>query len=95
MDNTNPNPESSTSQCAEILRYLQAGNRLTVLSATTIIGTTCLPKRISDVEKMGHKINRKWKYYNKKWFYEYFIGKDEPDDEKPKKVYKVIQERIF
>jgi hypothetical protein len=44
---------------------------------------------------MGHKINRKWKYYNKKWFYEYFIGKDEPDDEKPKKVYKVIQERIF
>lgn len=48
-------------QCETILSHLIAGGTLTALSAVEQpFGTTCLAKRISEIERTGISIGKDW-----------------------------------
>ena len=56
-NNINPNEKTSQSQNARILRYLQAGYRLTQLEALNKFGCLRLSARILDLKNRGHQID--------------------------------------
>ena len=55
-DPTNPNPDSSRTQCNRILEFMREGNSLTGLEALTRFGCIHLPRRILDLKERGHHI---------------------------------------
>jgi len=58
--NVNQNPESSTSQKAQILAYLQEGNPITSLEALNLFGALRLGARIADLKKENWPIESKF-----------------------------------
>lgn len=54
--NINPNPQSSASQKARILAYMQAGNRITPIEALEKYGCFRLGARIADLKEEGYDI---------------------------------------
>lgn len=54
-----------TSQAARILKYLQAGNTLTVREAFILFDTMTLAQRIQNIEEAGHKIKVDYKSVDK------------------------------
>lgn len=57
MDNTNDNKKSSASQNAQILAYMQDGNKITSLMALQLFGCMRLASRICDLRERGYNIN--------------------------------------
>lgn len=58
--NENPNAETSASQCARMLVYMKAGNKITGLEAVNLFGCICLPRRIKDLKERGVDIKDEW-----------------------------------
>lgn len=59
-------------QCETILSHLIAGGTLTALSAVEQpFGTTCLAKRISEIERTGVEIDKTWETNGKKRWLRY------------------------
>lgn len=56
--NDNPNKTRSESQSAQILAYLQDGNKLTALNALKLFGCLRLGSRIFDLRERGYNITR-------------------------------------
>lgn len=56
MSNDNPNINTSSSQRAKVLRYLQAGNSLTALQALNRFGCARLASRIDELRQAGLNI---------------------------------------
>lgn len=55
--NTNDNPKSSATQCAQIRNWLLQGNKLTSLEALTMFGCLRLASRIHDLRERGLAIH--------------------------------------
>lgn len=55
--NTNDNPKSSATQCAQISDWLMQGNKLTSLEALTMFGCLRLASRIHDLRERGLNIH--------------------------------------
>ena len=59
-------------QCQTIFDYLLRGGTLTALEAVQQpFGTTCLAKRISEIEATGVTIDKEWETNGKKRWYRY------------------------
>lgn len=56
MDNTNDNKKTSASQNAQILAYMQDGNKITSLLALKLFGCMRLASRICDLRERGYDI---------------------------------------
>jgi hypothetical protein len=56
MQTTHPEKESGTSQSAQILAHMKAGNTITGLEALNRFGCFRLPARIADIKKMGYDV---------------------------------------
>lgn len=54
--NIDPNADNSTSQAAEVLRYLKAGGRVTSMEAFTLWGITRLAARVFELRGRGEPI---------------------------------------
>lgn len=54
--NINDNHQTSASQCAQILAYMQKGNKITSLLALQKFGCMRLASRIHDLRDKGHDI---------------------------------------
>lgn len=55
--NTNPNPKSAATQCAQIRDWLMQGNKLTSLEALNLFGCLRLASRIHDLRERGLAIH--------------------------------------
>ena len=55
--NINDNQKSSASQCAQILAYMQDGNKITSLMALQLFGCMRLASRICDLRERGYDIH--------------------------------------
>lgn len=73
-DNFNVNEETSTSQKAKILAYLEAGNSITPIEALYQFGSLRLSGRIKDLRDEGHDIKSEFvKLPNGKQVKRYFL----------------------
>lgn len=54
--NIDPNADNSTSQAAEVLRFLKAGGRITSMEAFTLWGITRLAARVFELRGRGEPI---------------------------------------
>lgn len=54
--NIDPNAFNSASQCAEVLRYLKSGGRVTTAEAFTLWGITRLAARVFELRQRGEPI---------------------------------------
>lgn len=54
--NIDPNADNSTSQAAEVLRFLKAGGRITSMEAFTLWGITRLAARVHELRNRGEPI---------------------------------------
>jgi len=54
--NNDPNADNSTSQAAEVLRFLKAGGRITTMEAFTRWGITRLAARVYELRQRGEPI---------------------------------------
>ena len=54
--NNDPNADNSTSQAAEVLRFLKAGGRVTSMEAFTLWGITRLAARVHELRNRGEPI---------------------------------------
>ena len=49
-------------QAQQVLEHLQAGHKITSLKALRVLGIIQLPRRIWDLKREGHQIEREWIY---------------------------------
>lgn len=76
MDNINPNPKSSASQCALISEWLLSGKTLTSLDALVRFGCMRLASRIHDLRRRGMDItSTKIQVESGKYVTEYSLSK--------------------
>ena len=56
--NINENKQSSDSQNAKILNWLENGNKITALEALQLFGCFRLASRVHDLRERGHNIHK-------------------------------------
>lgn len=56
--NNNENKQSSESQNAKILSWLENGNKITALEALQLFGCFRLASRVHDLRERGHNITK-------------------------------------
>jgi hypothetical protein len=67
-------PEAGT-QCGDLLRAMQRGERLTIWNAMTEYGCGALHQRINELRSMGWPVQRREIVTNGKRVAEFFMGR--------------------